>query len=124
MTIAALLVGTIVAHILFVVTKVFFINSLNMESWGIISAMYIVLAIITIAVSRRMGTLNYFEGIFLSLVWLGVSLLTDLVITTSLTGRDVYGTIYFWLTYLVISIVVFVFHKKLHVEARKEISGS
>lgn len=119
MTIASFLLGTIASQILFVMTKIFFINSLNMESWIVMVLFYLALSIITIAVSRRMGTLNYFEDIFLIVVWTIASLITDLVITTSFTGRGVYATMYFWLSYLVIGVVLLVFHKKLHVEVRK-----
>lgn len=119
MTIASLLLGTIAGQILFVLTKIFFINSLNMESWTVTILYYLALTIITIAVSRRMGTLNYFEDIFLIVVWLIVSLIVDFVITTSVTGKDVYTTSYFWISYLVISVSLLLFHKKVHVEVRK-----
>ena len=94
-----------------------------MDNWIIVAILFAALVIETIAVVRRMGTLNYFESIFLVVVWFIVSLLVDLVITTMLTGRDVYTTLYFWLTYLVILLAVFLFHKKLHIEARKERSA-
>lgn len=119
MTIASLLLGTIAAQILFVLTKIFFINSLNIESWVVMIIFFVVISLITIAVSRRMGTLNYFEGFFLIAVWLITSLIVDYVITTAFTGKDVYTTLYWWLSYLVMGVVLLVFHKKLHVEVRK-----
>ncbi len=119
MTIASLLLGTIAAQILFVLTKIFFINSLNIDSWIVIVLFFLALAIETIAVVRRMGTLNYLESIFLIIVWTIIGLIVDFAITTSFTGRDVYTTMYFWMTYLGIILVLLVFHKKLHVQARK-----
>jgi hypothetical protein len=120
MTIASLLLGTIAGQILFVLTKILFINSLNLESLMVMVGFYLILIVETIAVVRRMGVLNYFESIFLIAVWLITSILVDLVITTSYTGRDVYGTLYFWMTYLAIGLAILVFHKKLHVEVRRE----
>lgn len=80
---------------------------------------FVALILETIAVSRRMGTLNYIEAFFLTGVWIVVSLLVDLVITTNFIGKDVYSTMYFWMTYLIIAIALIVFHKKIHVEVRK-----
>lgn len=119
MTITSLLLGTISAQVLFVITKIIFINYLNISSWTVVILFYVALAIITIAISRRMGTLNYFEGILLVVVWTIIGLIADIVVTTHFTGRSVYASGYFWLTYVLIGIVLFVFHKKIHVEARR-----
>ena len=53
MTIASLLLGTISAQVLFVITKIIFINYLNISSWTVVILFYVALAIITIAISRR-----------------------------------------------------------------------
>lgn len=119
MTIARFLIGLIVSQILFVITKVIFIQYLNIDSYFFIGAMWVLLSVITIAIVRRMGVLNYFEAFFIAVLWTLASLFLDFVITTSVTGREVYGTKYFWLTYLLIILVVVIFHKKAHVEMRK-----
>lgn len=119
MTIASLLIGTFVSQVLFVIAKILFFNSLNMENMGVVIAFYVVLVLITIAVARRMGTLNYFESIFLAIVWLLITLFTDFVVTTAVLGRDVYSSMHWWIGVLIIPLAVFVFHKKLHIEARK-----
>lgn len=119
MTVASLLLGTIISQTLFVITKILFWNILDLESLVILICLSAILIIIVIATVRRMGILNYFESIFLSIFWLVISLLVDLVITTYFTGREVYTNGYFWLSYLIITLAVFIFHKKVHVEARK-----
>lgn len=119
MTIVSLIIGTIVSQILFATTKVLFITSVNLDSGWMMTVFFVALAAEAIAISRRMGTLNYLEAFFLTAVWLILSLLVDLVITTNFTGRDVYTTLYFWMTYLVIALAVIIFHKKIHVEVRK-----
>lgn len=119
MNIKSLLVGTIVGQIFFVITKVIFINYLNFDNTIIFWLFFVLLTVETIAIVRRMGILNLFESIFLAAIWLIVSLLTDLVVTANLIGYDIYKHIYFWATYLVIILALFIFHKKAHIEARK-----
>ncbi len=119
MTIARLFIGTVVSQILFVLTKLLFINVLNIDSAIFQYGMSFVLALITIAIIRRMGVLNYLESFFTTIVWLVISLVTDLVITTSFTGRDVYKTWYLWISYIVVIVAMIIFHKKIHVETRK-----
>lgn len=120
MSITSLVVGTIVSQILFIITKIVFINYLNLDSSIVFWLLFIFLTVETIAVVRRMGVLNLFESLFVSVIWLIISLLVDIVITTTFTGRDVYSHLYFWATYLLIILAVMVFHKKVHVQARKE----
>ena len=119
MTITSLLIGTIIGQVLYVITKIVFIDYLNFDSAIIFWLFFILIIVETIAVVRRMGVLNLFESLFLSGVWLVVSLLVDLVITTSVLGRESYSHIYFWLTYVLMVVVIMGFHKKAHIEARK-----
>lgn len=119
MTIAQMLVGIITSQVLFLFTKLFFINVLNIESMLIQWGMWLTIAIISIAIVRRMGALNYMEDIFLIIVWLLISLAVDFVITTSFTGREVYKEWYWWITYAVMVLAMFLLHKKSHVEIRK-----
>jgi hypothetical protein len=119
MTIPSLLLGTFIAQVLFVITKVFFINSLNMDAWAIMVAFFVLLIVETIAVVRRMGTLNYVESFFLSGVWLITLLIVDYIITSRLIDEEIYTSMYYWMTYLVIILSVIFFHKKLHVQVRK-----
>lgn len=119
MTIVSLLFGTIAIQVLWVITKIVFIDYLNFDSPIIFWLFFIFITLETIAVVRRVGTLNLFESMFLTGIWLVVALLVDLVITTSVIGRDVYTELFFWLTYVLIIVVTMGFHKKAHVEARK-----
>jgi hypothetical protein len=121
MTIAQLLLGLIASQIFFAVTKVIFIQYLNIDNFFFIFLMWVILALGAITIIRRMGVLNYFEDFFTVALWTLTSLVVDLVITTSIVGRDVYTTGYFWLNYLVVILAVIIFHKKAHVEVRKQI---
>lgn len=119
MSIGGLILGTIISEILFVATKVLFINYLNMDNLIIKVVYFLVLVIITTAVVRRMGVLNYIECFFLAIVWLVVMILVDMLITSFLIGREMYHHIYFYFSYLVVPLAIILFHKALHVQARK-----
>lgn len=119
MTIAQLLIGTIGSQVLFILTKLVFINVLNIDSVVLRIGLWLSLSIITIAIVRRMGVWNYLEAFFVTILWFIISLAVDFVITTSFTGREVYRTWYFWIAYGVIILTVIIFHKKYHVELRK-----
>ena len=119
MTIAALFLGTIISEILFVATKVLFIGYLNMDNFIIKVVYFVVLTLITIAIVRRMGVIQYLECFFLAIVWLIVMVIVDLLITSSFIGWDMYKHIYFYFSYLVVVLAIIFFHKALHVEVRK-----
>lgn len=119
MTIASLLIGTIIGQLLFVATKVIFIHYLVIDLLMVKIAFFVAIILITIAVVRRMGTLNYLESILLCVVWLVVTILVDMAITSFLIGRDMYGHWYYYLSIVAILVSVMVFHKSLHVEVRK-----
>ncbi len=119
MTIASLLIGTIVSEILFVLTKVVFIHYLNIDNIMVKIAYFLALIIITIAVVRRMGVLNYLESFLIVIVWFVTMVLVDMAITSFLIGRDMYSHLYFYLSYLVVLLSIIFFHKALHVQVRK-----
>ena len=119
MTIASLLIGTFASQVLFVLIKIFFIGSLDMDNGLIMAAYYAALVLVTIAVVRRMGILNYVESIFLVGVWFFTILIVDYVITASFIGWDIYKIWTYWLSLLVILLSVMIFHKALHVQVRR-----
>lgn len=119
MTLGKYLFTTLIAQVLFILTKLVFIQYLNIESTTFVVLFWLCLAVISIAIVRRIGILNYFESFFLAFTWTLVALFLDLMITTTITGRAVYSTGYFWLSYAVVAIAIVIFHKKAHVEIRK-----
>lgn len=119
MTIASLLLGTIASQILFVITKVIFIHYLNIDNLMVKIAYFLALIIITIAVVRRMGTINYLESFLLVVVWFVTMVLVDMAVTSFLIGREMYSHLYFYLSYLAVLLAIILFHKALHVEVRK-----
>ncbi|MDQ3018374.1 MAG: hypothetical protein M3Q64_00690 [bacterium] len=118
MTIPQLILGTFFGQLLLMLTKLFFINYLNIENVIIRYGMWAIIIIISIAIIRRMGTLNYLEAFFITIVWTITALLVDFALTSSFTGREVYKTWYFWLNYLMMILAIVIFHRKTHVQIR------
>ncbi len=119
MNIASLVIGTIVSEVLFVLTKVIFINYLDIDNLVVKILFFVVLIMITTAVIRRMGVINYLECFFTAIVWLIIMILVDMAVTSVLIGREMYHHVYFWLSYLAVVLSVILFHKALHVEVRR-----
>jgi hypothetical protein len=119
MTIASLLLGTAAFELLFIFTKVIFLHYLNMDSVVIVVAYFVAIVIVTVAVVRRMGVLNYVEAFFLCLLWILVTLALDFLITATLISRDFFSLWNYWLSYLVFVIALILFHKKLHLQVRR-----
>ena len=119
MTFGKLLVGTIAVTLLSVAVKTFFIRALNIDSQIMVYLMWLVLAVVTIAIVRRLGVLNYLEAFFVSAMWLVITSLVDLLILGTITQYEVYRQAYFTLTYVILIVAVIVFHKKAHVHIRR-----
>lgn len=81
-------------------------------------------AAIGAAIVRRFGVLNYLEVFFIIIVWFLIDLFLDLVVTTSYTGYTIFSRADFWLVYLFLGLAVLFFHKKRHIQIRKELHAS
>lgn len=107
------------AVVLTTLVKLIFITNLNIDNVILVYVMWLLVALISIACARRLGIISYLEAIFVLGVWLLFELFLDLLLISSLAGNEVYHHLYLWISYLVMMVVVFLFHKKRHVEVRK-----
>lgn len=119
-----LIIKTIIVQVLLMVTKVIFFKFLNIDLLPILILYYLILAAISIAIVRRFGALNYFEAILVTIIWLVLNILIDLLITQAIIDNRVFSNGHFWISYLVLPLVVLIFHKKAHVETRKALRNS
>jgi hypothetical protein len=119
MTITSLVLGSLAAQVLFLLTKIVFFGYLNNASGIVVAVFFVLLVVETTAVVRRMGILNYFESIFLVIVWLVMMLLVDAVIVGTAIGWDMFGTWTYWLSNLTVLLAIMLFHKKMHIIARQ-----
>jgi hypothetical protein len=109
--------------IFFAVLKIVFFKYLNWDNSGAQYLTYWVLIIIVaVALARRLGVINYLEAILASAVWFGFDVFFDLLFTSGFIGLGIFSKWQYWVGNLVMSLAVFLFHKKRHVEIRKEMA--
>lgn len=77
-------------------------------------------AFIVLVLVRRIGVITYLEAIFLAIFWFLADLFLELLITASISGVGMFKSLALWLGYLVLMLTVFLFHKKRHIQVRKE----
>lgn len=108
--------------IIFTLLKIWFFNSQIFANSGIQQiAFWAVLVVISAALIRRMGIMNYLESFFTIIVWFLAGMLLDLIITSAYTGLGIFYRKDYWAGFLVMAIAVFLFHKKRHVYLRHDI---
>jgi hypothetical protein len=104
-----------------VLLKVWFFNHTIFENPGTQQIVFwIIVAIVTAALIRRLGVMHYIECFFVSGVWVFTTLLADLFITSQVTSYNIFSKVSYWVSFFVIAFSAFLFHKKRHVQIRKE----
>ncbi len=76
-------------------------------------------AFVTLVLCRRLGTISFLEAAFVAFFWFVVFLFLDLLITSAFLGTKIFRSWELWAGHLVASGVVFLLHKKRHIETRK-----
>ncbi len=123
MTLGNLVIKTGLFLFFAIILKAIFFGFLNYQSLGLAIFYYVIFVIVTIAIARRAGVLNYMEAFLLMIIWLIGSLIADVIITQNILGSFIFKNLYFWVSYPVFLLAVFIFHKKQHVETRKSMSS-
>ena len=77
--------------------------------------------VITAALVRRLGVINYMEAIFIMFLWTIADAFSDLVITSVITGLDIFSNPNYWYGLGIMNVVIFLVHKKRHVHVRNEL---
>lgn len=101
--------------------KIFLVQSFEWDTTPI--AHYILWAIgsfFSVALVRRLGVITYLESFIVMGFWLIFLLIIDGVLVGYLVGYHMFATIPFWLSYLVVLLSIFLFHKKRHIAKREE----
>lgn len=104
--------------------KVLFFNNLDVFNPLVITIFFVFISVLTIAYVRRLGAINYAESITVLAVWTILILVGDGLVTGVLIGYARFLEWPFWATYLLIPLVIFIFHKKRHVEIRKKLKAT
>jgi hypothetical protein len=106
--------------LLLAVTKYIFISYFDTESFLIESSFGFFVVIFSMAMSRRLGVINFLEAMLVAFVWFVMAILLDFLILTHFIDFAFFSKWFIWLSYLLSILAIFFFHKKRHIEIRKE----
>lgn len=124
MTVKKFFLITFFQWVLLTFLKLLYFKDLLLVQGAWASTVFILaIAIISIALVRRLGVLNFLEAIFVLFFWFLLDLFLDLILTNLFTGISIFFKWQLWIGYLVLMFCVFVFHKKHHIHLRKERAG-
>ncbi|PIR96518.1 MAG: hypothetical protein COT92_00610 [Candidatus Doudnabacteria bacterium CG10_big_fil_rev_8_21_14_0_10_42_18] len=120
MTIKRFFVILVIQWLAFSALKYYFFDRIF---FGNLAVQYLVFWILVIVLAtifaRKLGVINYFEAIFIAVVWTVMALVSDLMVLTNILDYNIYSLWQFWVGYLLLPLAVFFFHRKRHVELRK-----
>ena len=119
MTIARLLGITTIGILMLSVIKAAAVMFLNLDNIYIVYFWWLIIILATTAWCRRLGILNFFEAILVIVIWLFSSLFVDLIVLSLTVGQGIYRQWELWLTYPIMVIAIFLFHKKRHIDIRR-----
>lgn len=120
MTIKKFFIFLLLQLLLLLAVKLVFFKIFSLSGGFIEYVYWAVLAIVGVALVRRLGVLNYLEAAFVAVVWFLFSLLFDFLVTRRFLGTGMFSLWQLWAGYLILMLAIFSFHKKRHVEIRKE----
>jgi hypothetical protein len=102
------------------VVKVLFINGYGLDTQAMEYLYWLLIAIVTIALVRRLGYINYLEAMLVAGFWFFIGLIMDFILTSPILGEIIASRWEVWVGYAVMLLVTFFFHKKRHIQVRKE----
>ncbi len=112
-----------VLWILLALLKGWFLNTLNFSLIYIQFVFLILVFIVSLGCSRRLGVINYLEGASVAVLWtLGV-VFGDLIFLRAIFLWPVFSHLSIFVSYLVTGLAIFFFHKKRHIQIRKELAA-
>lgn len=121
MTVTKLIFFSFLQWVFYTLLKVWFFRFWSPEYFFHSLLYWLVVAVIAAALVRRIGVINYLESFFLVIVWLLSGLLMDLLVTAIFTGLQMFGRVEYWVGYFVMFVAIVLFHKKRHIQVRKEL---
>lgn len=101
--------------------KAWFFNSQIFANPGFQQTVYWILtAVITAALVRRFGHISFLEAFIVAVVWTLGNLLLDLILLSPYTGLSIFSAAEYWWGFLIMAAAIMVFHKKRHIQIRRE----
>lgn len=102
------------------ILKIVFFSYLDPENIVLHYVFWFFTLVVVIAFIRRLGFINYLESIVVLVIWLVFSLFMDLLIASPVLGLDLFKNFYILFSYLLLALGVFLFHKKRHIQIRRQ----
>lgn len=79
--------------------------------------------VVSTAAVRRLGYINYLESLLAAGVWFFFALILDFLVLSPIVGEFSVLKGEVWASYLMLTLTVFLFHKKRHIKIRKEMAA-
>lgn len=125
MTIKNLFLYSFLQWLFFSFLKLWFFKYEILSNAGWQNVLYWFLcAVITAAIIRRFGVINYLEAIFLIIVWILGNLFMDLLLLSAYIGLGIFSSVVYWIGHGILALSALLFHKKRHIHVRKLLDHS
>jgi hypothetical protein len=122
MTIKSFFIFSFLQWLLFLGLKVLFFNHVFFANANVqYLVFWLCAAVLSAAMVRRLGVLNFLEAFFIVLAWVLGDLFLDLLITSAVVGVYIFQKWQFWMAYLFYVIFILFAHKKRHILIRHEL---
>ena len=100
--------------------KLLFLNVLNLDNFLFQVLFGFFVVVFSLALSRRLGVINYLEALFTAFTWFFIAFVLDFIILSRLLGIGLFSHWLLWASYILLILSVVFFHKKRHIHIRKE----
>lgn len=105
--------------VLFTLLRIWFFGNFNYQDGALQLGYWVAVGVATVILIRAIGVMNYLEAIYTAMFWAGFDLLADLLVTASLTSLNIFSSRALWAGYLIMMVLIFIFHQKRHVHIRR-----
>jgi succinate-acetate transporter protein len=95
-------------------------NVFNTSNIAVDAVLWVVLVVIAVATSRRLGVINYLEAMVTAVLWLVFSLTFDALCIARFITPSLWQRTETYVGYAVGMLAIFLFHQKRHVAIRRE----
>ena len=79
--------------------------------------------VIAMACARRLGVINFLEAMLATIIWVIGLLVGDFLFTQMVLGKEIFQHVVLWAGYVVAAVAIFLFHKKRHIQIRRELAA-
>lgn len=115
--------GFLLACVLVLVKTIFFGWFAWADSLMLHILYWLLVAVLSVALVRRLGVITLLEGLVVVVVWFCLELMGDIIITGPIAGFGVLVDANFAVGYVVLVGSMLLFHKKRHIHRRRGLNS-